>query len=124
MQTDRLAEAEHVLDLLKEQELKEVVRGAADDPAAKGEPLPLTSAQQKVQGELATPEQAAVALTDVSLEYAALMAKASRTSEDEARLKALDAQIEAGNGEVSAFFKNTLYPELAQKAGAWTPTRY
>jgi CHAT domain-containing protein len=117
VQTDRLAEAEHVLDLLKEQELKEVVRGAADDPAAKAEPLPLTAAQQKAEGQLATPEQAAMALTDVSLEYATLLAKASRSSEEEARLKALDARIEAGNGEVSAFFRNTLYPELAQKAG-------
>jgi len=117
VQTDRLAEAEHVLDLLKEQELKEVVRGAADDPAAKAEPLPLTQAQQKAQAELATSEQTSVALADVNLEYATLSAKSSRSSEEEARLKALDARIEAGNGEVSAFFKNTLYPELARKAG-------
>jgi len=118
VQTDRLGEAEHVLDLLKEQELKEVVRGAADDPAVKVEPLPLTQVQQKAQSDLAAPEKTAMALTDVSMEYATLLAKASRTSEEEARLKVLDARIEAGNGEVSAFFKNTLYPELAQKAGA------
>jgi CHAT domain-containing protein len=117
VQTDRLGEAEHVLDLLKEQELKEVVRGAADNPAAKVEPLPLTSAQQKVQGDLATPEAAAMALTDVSIEYAMLLAKPSRSADEEVRLKQLDARIEAGNGEVSAFFRNTLYPELAQKAG-------
>ena len=118
VQTDRLGEAERVLDLLKEQELKEVVRGAADDPAAKAEPLPLTPAQQKAQGELATPEKAAAALTGVSMEYAALLAKPTRSSDEEARLKLLDARIEAGNGEVSAFFRNTLYPELVQKAGA------
>jgi CHAT domain-containing protein/Tfp pilus assembly protein PilF len=117
VQTDRLAEAEHVLDLLKEQELKEVVRGAANDPAAKAEPLPLTSAQQKAQGELATPEQAAMALTEVSAEHATLLAKASRSSAEEARLKALDARIEAGNGEVLAFFNNQLYSELAQQKG-------
>jgi len=117
VQTDRLSEAEHVLDLLKEQELKEVVRGAADNPAAKAEPLPLTAAQQKAQDELAAPEKAAMALTEVSVEYATLMAKASRSSDEEARLKTLEAKIEAGNGEVSAFFRNTLYPELAQKAG-------
>ena len=58
-----------------------------------------------------------MALTDVSLEYATLLAKASRTSRGRGRLKALDARIEAGNGEVSDFFRNTLYPELAQKAG-------
>ena len=118
VQQDRLGEAEEVLDLLKEQELKEVVRGAADNPAAKVEPLPLTSAQQAAQGQLATPEQQALALTAVSLEYATLMAKSPRTSAEDARLKQLDAQIEAGNGEVSAFFRNTLFPELTKKAGA------
>ncbi len=45
VQTDRLGEAEQVLDLLKEQELKEVVRGANDDPTAKT--LALTPEQQK-----------------------------------------------------------------------------
>ena len=118
VQTDRLAEAEHVLDLLKEQELKEVVRGAADNPAARVEPLPLTSAQQRAQGELATPEAASLALTEVNLEYAALMAKPSRTADEDTRLKQLDARIETGNGEVSAFFRNTLYPELTQRVGS------
>jgi CHAT domain-containing protein len=115
VQTDRLAEAERVLDLLKEEELKEVVRGAADNPAAKVEPLPLTAPQQKAQADLATPEKTAIALTDVSMEYATLLAKPTRTTAEESRMKQLDARIEAGNGEVSAFFKNTLYPELAQK---------
>jgi len=118
VQTDRLAEAERVLDLLKEQELKEVVRGAADNPAAKSEPLPLTSAQQKAQGDLAAPEKAAMALTEVSMAYTTLLAKPSRTPAEDAQLKQLDARIEAGNSEVSAFFKSTLYPELALKAGA------
>jgi len=117
VQTDRLGEAEQVLDLLKEQELKEVVRGAAEDAAAKVEPLKLTPAQQKAQSELVAPAKTAEALTALSVEYGALLAKEKRTPEEDARLKALDASIEQGNGEVSAFFKNTLYPELAQKAG-------
>ncbi len=32
-------------------------------------------------------------------------------------MKTLEAKIEAGNAEVSDFFRKTLYPELAQKAG-------
>ena len=64
VQTDRLGEAEQVLDLLKEQELKEVVRGANDDPAAKT--LALTPEQQKAQTELDGPEKAAVALTGLN----------------------------------------------------------
>jgi CHAT domain-containing protein len=113
VQADRLGEAEQVLDLLKEQELKEVVRGAADDAAAKVEPLKLTTAQQTAQADLAAPEKAAEALTGLSLEYGILLAKQNRTPEENARLKTLEASIEQRNADVSAFFKNTLYPELA-----------
>ena len=118
VQTDRLGEAEHVLDLLKEQELKEVVRGAADDAASRAEPLQMTSAQQKAESELATPEQASLALTDLSVEYADLLAKANRTPRENDRLKDLGTKIEAQNAAVSDFFRKTLYPDLAQKAGA------
>jgi hypothetical protein len=67
---------------------------------------------------MAAAETAAIALTGLSAEYAGLQAKAARTSEEDARLKTLEAKIEAGNGELSDFFRKTLYPELAQKAGA------
>jgi len=117
VQTDRLAEAEEVLDLLKEQELKEVVRGAADDAASKVQPLKLSAAQEKAQTELDVPEKTSEALTTLSIEYAALMTKQKRTPAEDTRLKTLDKNIEAANGEVSAFFTKTLYPELAQKAG-------
>jgi CHAT domain-containing protein len=117
VQTDRLGEAEQVLDLLKEQELKEVLRGAAEDEASKNEPLKLSEAQEKAQSEMAVPEKTAQALTALSIEYAALSAKTSRTPEENARMKTLDASIEQANVQVSAFFKNTLYPELAQKSG-------
>ncbi len=118
VQTNRLGEAEQVLDLLKEQELKEVVRGAAGNPLAKVEPLKLSSAQQTAQDELEIPEKTAVALTDMSVEYARLSAKATRTPEDATRLKTLESKIEAANAGVSDFFRKTLYPQLAQQAGA------
>jgi CHAT domain-containing protein len=117
VESGRLGEAEQVLDLLKEQELKEVVRGAAENAAAKAEPLKLNGAQQKAESDLEATEKTAVALTQMSAEYAVLLAKSARTPEEEARLKTLEAKIEAGNGEVSDFFRKTLYPELAQKAG-------
>jgi CHAT domain-containing protein/Tfp pilus assembly protein PilF len=118
VQADRLGEAEHVLDLLKEQELKEVVRGAADRAEAKVKPLELTSAQREAESELSTPEKSATALTDMNMELAKLQARTERTPEETARLKTLESKIEAGNGEVSQFFRKTLYPELARKAGA------
>jgi CHAT domain-containing protein/Flp pilus assembly protein TadD len=117
VQSDRLAEAEQVLDLLKEQELKEVVRGAPDDAASKVEPLKLSAAQEKAQTELAAPEKTSEALTSLSIEYSTLQAKQKRTPAEDARLKTLDSNIQAANSEVSSFFTKTLYPELAQKAG-------
>ena len=114
VQADRLGEAEQVLDLLKEQELKEVVRGAGSSEA-KVEPLKLTSAQQTAQSELATPEKTALALEEMSREYAELQAKATRTPEESARLQMLETKIESGNSEVSEFFKKTLYPQLARE---------
>ncbi|HTA95010.1 MAG TPA: CHAT domain-containing protein, partial [Verrucomicrobiae bacterium] len=110
-------EAEQVLDLLKEQELKEVVRGAPDDAASKVQPLKLSDAQQKAENDLAAPEKTSEALTSLSIEYSTLQAKQKRTPAEDARLKTLDSNIQAANGEVSSFFTKTLYPELAQKAG-------
>jgi CHAT domain-containing protein/Tfp pilus assembly protein PilF len=118
VQTGRLGEAEQVLDLLKQEELKEVVRGATGDPAAKVEPLKLTTTQQTAQTELATPEKTGETLIALSLEYGTLLAKENRTPAEDARLKTLEASIEQGNADVSAFFKNTLYPQLAAKVSA------
>ncbi len=114
----RLAEAEEILDLLKEQELKEVVRGATDNPQSKVEPVPMTDAQKKAQSDLATPEQEALALADASVQYAELQAKATRTAEETAQMNGLESKIEARNAEVLDFFKKTLFPELAQRAGS------
>src|SRR5208283_2213354 len=104
VQADRLGEAEQILDLLKEQELKDIVRGAAPDAGAKIEPMKLTAAQQKAQGDLATPEKMAVALTDLCMENAELQAKAARTADEETRLKQLNASIEQGIRAILAFF--------------------
>ncbi|MGA3264279.1 MAG: tetratricopeptide repeat protein, partial [Terracidiphilus sp.] len=118
VQADRLGEAEQILDLLKEQELNDIVRGAAPDAGAKIEPLKMTAAQQKAQNDLAAPEKMAVALTDLCMEYAALQAKAAHNAEEDARLKTLSASIEQGIREILAFFANTIDPELEQKPGS------
>ncbi len=118
VQADRLGEAEQVLDLLKEQELKEVVRGASDDAAKKVEPLSLTDAQQKAQSDLAAPEKTAEALTALSIEYSSLQAKDKRTADEDVRMKTLESSIEKANADVSSFFTNTLFPELAERAAS------
>jgi len=118
VQTDRLAEAEQVLDLLKEEELNEVVRGAAEDSAAKTAALKLTAVQEKAEADIEAQEKSATSLVELTAEFAALQAKAARTPEETARMKGLDAKIEAGNAEVTDFFRKTLYPELAQRTSA------
>jgi CHAT domain-containing protein len=117
VEANRLGEAEHVLDLLKEQELEEVVIGAADHPDPNAATLALTHAEQQVETDLAAHEQAALALSDLSAQYALLTGKTSRTPAETAQLNALEAKIEAGNSDVSDFFRKTLYPELSQNAG-------
>jgi CHAT domain-containing protein/lipoprotein NlpI len=117
VERDRLGEAEKVLDLLKEQELKEVVRGADKSAAASEEPLKLSEAQQKAQSELKTSEDTAAALTDMSAEYAALLAKPSRSPDEESRMEMLDEKVESGNREVMGIFSSTIFPELEPKVG-------
>jgi CHAT domain-containing protein len=116
VQSDRLGEADQILDLLKEQELKEVVRGASEVASYEAKPLTVTAAQQKAQSDLAAPEKTAENLTALSLEYDALLAKPKRTPEEDARMKTLDKSIEQANSEVTAFFTKTLYTELSQNA--------
>jgi CHAT domain-containing protein/Tfp pilus assembly protein PilF len=118
VETDRLGEAEKVLDLLKEQELKDIVRGTTQDTKAKVEPLRLTTGQQKAQSELDIPQRKALDIEKLSLDYAALLAKTSRTSAEEAQLKTLGESIQKGITEIFAYFKNTIDPELEQKPGA------
>jgi CHAT domain-containing protein/Tfp pilus assembly protein PilF len=120
VQADRLGEAEEVLDLLKEEELKEVVRGAAANPESKTEGLQLTSAQQKAEVDLENQEKLTVSLMELTAKRAALQAKQNRTAEETAHMQELDSRIEAGNLEVTEFFRKTLYPQLAQKAGTET----
>ena len=114
VETDQLDEAEHILDLLKEEELKEVVRGAANDAESKQQTLRLNPGQQKALDELNAPETTAAGLTSLTVEYAALLGKETRTPAEDSRMKTLEAKIEAGNAEITAFFEKTLYPELAR----------
>ncbi len=122
VEQDRLGEAEQVLDLLKEQELKEVVRGAGENSAT-AQSLKLADNQQKAEGQLASAEDSAAALADLSAEYAALEAKTGRTAEEDARLKTLEAKIETQNSEVADFFRKTIFPQLAQSAGTENANR-
>jgi CHAT domain-containing protein len=118
VEAGRLGEAEQILDLLKEQELKDVVRGAAPGATAKIEPLKLTAAQLKAQSELAALEQKAQAFEGFCIELAVLQAQATRTPEEEARLKTLNASMEQEIAEIVAFLSSTIDADLEPKASA------
>ncbi len=114
-QRSELARAEEVLDLLQEEELREVVRGGSEPAEAKTKPLPLTGAQQAAAGAMPAAEAKAATLVGINLEYATLVRQ--RTPEDDPRLVKLRQQIEAGNREVSELLDQLMAEEL-KPAGA------
>ena len=118
IEAGRLGEAEQILDLLKEQELKDIVRGATPETAPKIAPLQLTAAEQKAQSEMAALEKMALDFELLSVEAVGLQTKPSRTPEEDARLKQLNANMERENAAILAYFVSTIYPELEQKSGA------
>ncbi len=117
IEAGRLGEAEQVLDLLKEQELKDSVRGADPDAAAKVEPLRFTAAQLRAENELPGVEKMAQAVVELSIEYAVLEAKPERTPEDDARLGQTKAAIDEKREEILAFMTGTILPGLETDRG-------
>ncbi len=120
VETGRLGETEQVLDLLKEQELKDVVRGAAPDAAAKVEPLRLSTVQQKALTDLDSQQQKTLALEEMSLQYAGLHEKTARPPAEDAQLKQLSATLQQGIAEILTYFNDTVCAELERKPAPGT----
>jgi len=118
IQAGRLGEAEEILDLLKEQELSDVVRGETSDAAARIEPLKLVAAQQKAQGDMAQLEKMALAFEQASVEAAGIETKADRTSDEDARLKKLHADLDEQDSAIRAYLAGTVHSDLMGNTGA------
>jgi CHAT domain-containing protein/Tfp pilus assembly protein PilF len=118
IEAGRLGEAEDILDLLKEQELMDIVRTATADTAARIEPLKLTRAQQKAQSDMVDLEKTAMVYEQASVEAAGLQAKGSRTPEEEAQLKQLSANMEQESAAILSSFTSTIDSDLAQRSDA------
>jgi len=118
IEAGRLGEAERVLDLLKEQELKDVVRGAGPDAVIKVEPLEFTAAQKEAESELPSLEKMALAVAELHIDYAVLQEKAARTPEEDAQLGQMKAGLEQKREEILAFMTNRIYPALERSGGA------
>ena len=117
VEVGRLGDAEQILDLLKEQELKDLVPGSAPGAAADIEPLKLSPAQQKAETQMPDLEKRARAIEEYRLAQAQIVAKPARTPEDDAQLKTLDANIQRERAAIQSAFLDTVFPELdAQSA--------
>jgi CHAT domain-containing protein/tetratricopeptide (TPR) repeat protein len=117
---NRLPDAEHVLDLVKDAELNETVRGAADNPNAKTAPLPLSDADRAAESALAAQAATVDDLTQAGFDYDQLHAipAAQRTPAQQAQLDALSAKITAGNKALTDFFQTTLFNDLGGAANS------
>ena len=118
IETGHLGEAEQILDLLKEQELKDVVRGAAQNAGQKLASLSLTPAQQRTQSALEALEDRAITFEQQSEQAAALEEKTSLTPEEVARLKDLNLKIEQGGQALLASAAGSVSKALEQSAVA------
>ncbi|MGO9796175.1 MAG: CHAT domain-containing protein [Terracidiphilus sp.] len=121
IEAGRLGEAEQILDLLKEQELKDLVPGSAPGAAAAIEPLKLSPAQQKVESLLPDFEKKARDIEGWNLQAAQLEANPARTPADDEQLKTLAANLEQAQSAIRDGFNNSIIPEL-DKQSADQPT--
>jgi CHAT domain-containing protein/uncharacterized protein HemY len=117
IEAGRLGEAEQILDLLKEQELKDLVAGAAQNSGAGFEPIALSPAQQKAENALPDLEKKARTIEELSLTYAQIQAKPTHMPEDDAQLKSLAASMLQVSKEIHDALYNEIFPLLdAQSA--------
>lgn len=117
IEAGRLGEAEQILDLLKEQELRDIVRGAPEG-AAKIEPLKLTAAQQKAQSDLAALEKMAIDYEQLSVEAAGLQVKAARSPEEDPSLKEMNATIAQREAAIATYVAGAIDADLKPGSSA------
>ncbi len=116
VQAGRLGEAEQILDLLKEQELKDIVRGASPDAVPRAEPIRLNAAQQQVQSALDAEQKQTIALAQLSLQYSSLQAKAPRTAVEDDQVKTMAVTLQQGIIQVLTDFNNAVAANLERKS--------
>ena len=116
IEAGRLGEAEQILDLLKEQELKDLVPGSAPGAAAAIEPLKLSPAQQKVETLLPDLEKKAHDIEEWNLQAAQLGASPARTPADDEQLKTLAANLKQTQSDIRDSFDNKIIPELDKQS--------
>ncbi len=94
----RLPEAQQVLDLLKQQEYSDYVRGAATDTLS---PLTLTAAEQRAEQDY---EKSTGQLVAAGEEWAELKNMSARTPEQERQFQQLSGQLNAANKALDDYY--------------------
>jgi CHAT domain-containing protein len=107
----RLAEAQQVLGLLKQQEYADYVRGGDTGPLS---PLTLTPAEQKAEQDYTKSTGQLVAM---GVQWAELKAMASRTPQQEKQFKDLAAQLDAASKALNDCYAR-LYVLLGKDSAA------
>ena len=116
VEAGRLGDAEQILDLLKEQELKDLVPGSAPGAAAAIQPLKLSPSQQKVESLLPDLEEKARDIEQWNLERAQLQANPARSPADDEQMKVLAANLQQAESAIRESFENTIMPELDKQS--------
>jgi len=107
----RLPEAQEVLDLLKEQEYSDYVRG---DPNKMLSPLTLTPAEQQAEQDY---EESTSQIVSLGEQWAQLRKIADRTPEQEKQYQQISSQLESANRGLDDFF-GRLYKLFGEGAAA------
>ena len=117
VEAGRLGEAEQILDLLKEQELKDLVPGS-DPGAAAIVPMKPSPVQQKIETMLPGLEKNAREIEEWNLQSAQLKLKPQRTADDDQQLKSLDAKLQQATSVLRDSLNSTIFLELDRQLGA------
>jgi CHAT domain-containing protein/Tfp pilus assembly protein PilF len=120
IQAGRLGEAEQILDLLKEQELNDLVPGSGPGAGAAETPK-LSPVQREIESMLLDLEKKARDIEEWNLEWAQLEANPARTAAGDAQLKTLAANLEQAQSAIQDRFDRTIIPELDKQSAAGQP---
>ena len=115
VEAGRLGEAEQILDLLKEQELDDLVPGSGPGAGAIETPK-LSPVQQEIESLLSDLEKKSRDIEEWNLEAAQLEADSARNAADDARLKTLNANLLQARSAIQDRFDHAIAPELDKQS--------
>ena len=121
VEAGRLGDAEQILDLLKEQELKDLVPGSG--AGASIEPLKMSPVQQQVESMLPDLEKKARDIEEWNLQSAPLLVKPARTPDEDHQLKSLQANVQQASASIRDSFNNTIIPALDKQSAQQASTQ-